>query len=124
MAVAPRRVRPSCRAFRLEDVRRSDDDALFPSGEIVKVLHLGKFYPPARGGMETILALICEKTADQVRNRALVANDTSRTVAERHGDVDVLRVGAWKKIGAVALCPMMPLRLARETADLIIIHEP
>ncbi len=90
----------------------------------MNVLHLGKFYPPARGGMETILALICEKTAGRVRNRALVANAGPATVAERHGEVDVVRVGAWKRIGAVALCPGMPVRLAREDADLIIIHEP
>ena len=32
----------------------------------MKVLHLGKFYPPAKGGMETILALICERTAQHV----------------------------------------------------------
>ncbi len=90
----------------------------------MKVLHLGKFYPPARGGMETILALICEKTSGQVQNRAIVANDTRMTVAERHGDVEVVRLGAWAKIGAVAACPTMPVRLAQEEADLVIIHEP
>src|SRR5687767_15874475 len=117
MAVAPRRVRPSCRAFRLEDVRRSDDDALFPSGEIVKVLHLGKFYPPAKGGMERILALICERTAQHVQNRVIVSNSSAWTVEERHGSIDVLRVAALTRIGAVAICPRMPFELAREDAD-------
>ena len=51
----------------------------------MKVLQLGKFYPPAKGGMETILALICERTAQHVRNRVIVANSKPTTVEERHG---------------------------------------
>lgn len=90
----------------------------------MKVLHLGKFYPPARGGMETILALICERTSGEVQNRVLVANSSSGTVKERHGSVDVIRVGAVARIGAVSVCPTLPLALAREEADLIVLHEP
>ena len=88
------------------------------------VLHLGKFYPPAKGGMETILALICERTAQQVQNRVLVSNTRATTVEERHDGVDVVRVAAIMRIGAVAVCPRMPLALAREDADIIVLHEP
>ena len=59
--------------------------ALLAGGAIVKVLHLGKFYPPAKGGMETILRLICLETANHVQNRVLVANDGFVDVEERHG---------------------------------------
>jgi glycosyltransferase involved in cell wall biosynthesis len=90
----------------------------------VKVLHLGKFYPPAKGGMETILALICERTAQHVKNRVLVANTSSSTVEERHGSIEVTRVAALTRIGAVAVCPRMPFDLAREEADIIVLHEP
>jgi glycosyltransferase involved in cell wall biosynthesis len=90
----------------------------------VKVLQLGKFYPPAKGGMETILALICERTSQHVRNRALVANTRCATVEERHGSVEVLRAAAVTRIGAVAVCPTMPAELAREHADIIVLHEP
>jgi glycosyltransferase involved in cell wall biosynthesis len=90
----------------------------------VKVLHLGKFYPPAKGGMETILALICERTAQHVKNRVLVANTSSSTVEERHGSIEVTRVAALARIGAVAVCPRMPFDLAREEADIIVLHEP
>jgi len=90
----------------------------------VKVLHLGKFYPPAKGGMETILALICERTAQHVKNRVIVANGRPSTVEERHGSIDVLRVAAIARIGAVAVCPRMPFDLAREDADVIVLHEP
>jgi len=90
----------------------------------VKVLQLGKFYPPAKGGMETILALICERTAQHVRNRVLVANSRPSTVEERHGSIEVIRVAALTRIGAVAVCPSLPFELARETADIIVLHEP
>jgi glycosyltransferase involved in cell wall biosynthesis len=74
--------------------------------------------------METVLAMICEKTSSQVQNRVLVANDTSATVEERMGPVEVVRVGTMTKAGSVAVCPQMPSRLMRERADLIVIHEP
>lgn len=90
----------------------------------MKVLQLGKFYPPAKGGMETVLALLCERTAQDVRNRVLVANSRPFTVEERHGSIEVLRVAALTRVGAVALCPRMPFELARESADIIVLHEP
>ena len=90
----------------------------------MNVLHLGKFYPPAKGGMETILALLCERTAQHVRNRVIVGNSGASTVAERHGSIDVLRVAALTRIGAVAVCPRMPFDVARENADVIVLHEP
>jgi glycosyltransferase involved in cell wall biosynthesis len=90
----------------------------------MKVLHLGKFYPPAKGGMETILELICDRTSRDVHNRVLVANSGWAASEERHGDVDVLRVPTIAKIGAVAICPTLPFQLARESADVIVIHEP
>ena len=90
----------------------------------MKVLHLGKFYPPAKGGMETILALICERTAQHVRNRVIVGNSRPSTVEERGGSIEVLRVAALTRIGAVAVCPRMPFALAREDADVIVLHEP
>ena len=90
----------------------------------MKVLHLGKYYPPAKGGMETILALICERTAQHVRNRVIVSNSCASTIEERHGSTEVLRVAALTRIGAVAVCPRMPFDLAGEDADLIVLHEP
>jgi glycosyltransferase involved in cell wall biosynthesis len=90
----------------------------------VNVLHLGKFYPPAKGGMETILALLCERTARHVTNRVIVSNSAASTVAERHGSIDVLRVAALARIGAVAVCPRMPFDVSREHADVIVLHEP
>jgi glycosyltransferase involved in cell wall biosynthesis len=90
----------------------------------MRVLQLGKFYPPVKGGMEKVLQLICERTAGHVHNRVLVANDHATTVEETVGGVDVVRLAALAKIGAVAVCPTLPWRLRRERAHIIVIHEP
>jgi rhamnosyl/mannosyltransferase len=90
----------------------------------VKVLHLGKFYPPAKGGMEAMVRLICTETASHVENRVLVANDRFTRVDQRDGRVEVVRLPSLVKVGAVAVCPGFPAQLARENADLIVLHEP
>ena len=90
----------------------------------MRVLHLGKFYPPARGGMETILELICDRTSTDVDNTVLVANDAFSSSVERHGRVNVERVPAVAKVGAVSILPTLPLRVRKTQADLIVIHEP
>jgi rhamnosyl/mannosyltransferase len=90
----------------------------------MKILHLGKFYPPARGGMETILQLVCDHTSPHVRNRVLVANDCRSTVDENRAGTDVVRVAALCRIGSVSICPTMPARLLTEDADIVVIHEP
>ncbi len=90
----------------------------------MKILHLGKFYPPVRGGMETMLELICRRTAGEVENTALVANRRWTHSVERHDGVRVERVPALAKIGAVAVCPTLPAALRAASADLIVLHEP
>ncbi len=90
----------------------------------MKVLHLGKFYPPAKGGMEAILQLICRETSSYVHNRVIVANHGFVRSEEKDGAVDVVRLPVVLKIGAVAICPGFPLQLAREHADVILLHEP
>jgi len=45
-------------------------------------------------------------------------------VEELDGAVEVVRLPAIVKIGAVAVCPGFPAQLAREDADLIVLHEP
>lgn len=90
----------------------------------LRILHVGKFYPPVRGGMEKVLQVVAESERFAVNTHVLVANTSSRTIHENVGGVAVTRVGALAKIGAVALCPAFPLWLRRLDADVIVIHEP
>lgn len=90
----------------------------------LRVLHVGKFYPPARGGMELVLQLLAEGAVGRVDTHVLVANETASTVHESLNGVDVTRVGTVKRVGAVALCPAFPYWLRRIPADVMVIHEP
>jgi glycosyltransferase involved in cell wall biosynthesis len=90
----------------------------------VRVLHVGKFYPPVRGGMETVLASLCEGTARRWGVRAVVAHDGTRTVRERRAGVEVVRVGTLARALSVALSPGLARELWRERFDCVVLHEP
>jgi rhamnosyl/mannosyltransferase len=90
----------------------------------LRVLHVGKFYPPVSGGMERVLQLLCEREKAEVDTRVLVANTGRTTVRETINGVGVTRVANAGSAGSVAICPSLPLWLSRERADLIVIHEP
>jgi glycosyltransferase involved in cell wall biosynthesis len=92
----------------------------------IRVLHIGKFYPPAPGGMEKVVQLLCESERAHagLDSRVLVANTAPRTVDETVHGVPVRRVAALGAIGSVGVCPTFPLAVARVPRDLTVIHEP
>ena len=93
-------------------------------GRPIRVLHVGKFYPPVAGGMERMLQLLCENERPGVDSRVLVANHAGGTVREEPGGVPVTRVRSLGRIGSVGICPTLPLWLRRLEADLMVVHEP
>jgi rhamnosyl/mannosyltransferase len=90
----------------------------------IRVLHLAKYYPPARGGMERMLQLLCESTQDDVDNHVLAANTSARTVDEYVGRVRVTRAACIALVGSVPVCPSFPIWMRRSHADLTVLHEP
>lgn len=90
----------------------------------MRILHLGKFYPPFSGGMETVLETLCRTEQRAHDSRALVMTKSHRTVHEVLDNVSVTRVGSLLTIGAVSVTPTLPLWLSRAQADLIVLHEP
>lgn len=90
----------------------------------MKVLHVGKFYPPVSGGMEKVVQVLCESERPAVDSRVLVAHTSPATVHETVNGVPVTRAASVKKIGAVALCPSFPYWMRRLAADVMVIHEP
>lgn len=88
------------------------------------VLHVGKFYPPVRGGMERALQLLCEEEQQHIDSRVLVAHTRSVTVQEKVHGVPVIRVASYGRAGSVAMCPTFPAWLRHQRADVTVIHEP
>lgn len=88
------------------------------------VLHAAKLYPPAGGGMETVLRDLCDGTAADWTVQVVAANTRAATVRERCGNVDVVRVASYGQAASVPLCPSLPTELWRHHADCVVLHEP
>jgi len=94
------------------------------SARNVRVLHVGKFYPPHRGGMETHLELVCEGLSRNCDVSVVVANDGTRTISDVVGSVPVTRVGTLSHVAGTALSPGMVRAIRMHPADIIHIHWP
>ena len=90
----------------------------------IAVLHVGKFYPPAPGGMERVVQLLCEGEQATTDSQVLVANTGFGTVRERWRGIAVTRAACVAAIGSVGVCPTFPVELARARRDVTVIHEP
>ena len=92
----------------------------------LRVLHVGKYYPPAPGGMEKVVQLLCEneRLLEGIDSRVLVANTEAGTRRETVRGVPVTRLAALGAIGSVGVCPGFPWALARQRRDVTVIHEP
>ena len=56
-----------------------------------RVLQIGKYYPPHRGGMETHLEQLAGELNKSVDLEVLVSNDSRKTAAESVAGVKVLK---------------------------------
>jgi rhamnosyl/mannosyltransferase len=90
----------------------------------VTVLHAGKYYPPIRGGMETVLEHLCVDTAARWNVGVVVANDRLKTVVESQNGVAVVRSATVGRLASVSLAPTLPFHLWRRRSDCLILHEP
>src|SRR5689334_7378238 len=90
----------------------------------LRVLHVGKFYPPHLGGMETHLELLCEGLHRHCDINAIVANDGRRTTSDFVGNVPIIRVGTLGYVAGTPVCPNMVQAIRAHPADIIHIHWP
>lgn len=90
----------------------------------LRVLQVGKYYPPHMGGIETHLQNLSDELQKTVRVRVLVANNGSGTVREPVDGVDVTRVGTVATLAGAPLCPKMVGQIRRSDADITHLHLP
>lgn len=89
-----------------------------------RVVHAAKYYPPVAGGMETVIADLCQGTAPSWDVGVVAAHDEPRTVRERVDGVSVVRAARRGVVSSVPLCPSYPRHLWRAPADCVVLHEP
>jgi glycosyltransferase involved in cell wall biosynthesis len=90
----------------------------------LRVLHVGKFYPPHKGGMETHLRDLCERLGARVETEVVVANDGRADEEALVGGVRVARAGTLLNLGAAPVCPGMARRIRASRADIVHLQFP
>jgi glycosyltransferase involved in cell wall biosynthesis len=90
----------------------------------MRVLHVGKFYPPHPGGIETHLETLCRELGKTMEVRALVANDTRRDEDSMIDGVSVSRLAIDFHIAGAPVCTGMPWRVRGSGADIVHVHLP
>jgi rhamnosyl/mannosyltransferase len=90
----------------------------------LRVVHVGKYYWPVRGGMETYLRDLCARIKDRVDLTVLVSNDRLRTVEESVEGVRVIRVRRWAQIASTPISPGLRRRLRKLAPDVVHVHLP
>jgi glycosyltransferase involved in cell wall biosynthesis len=88
------------------------------------VLHVGKYYPPARGGMEQVLATLCQATQQRIDNRVLVFSDAKWTTHEVVDGIPVTRLATVALARSTPIATEMIGALRAADVDLIVLHEP
>ena len=90
----------------------------------LRVLHVGKFYPPHKGGMETHLRDLCERLQTHVETEVVVASDSRAGSDEFEGGVRVTRAGTLLNLGSSPVCPGMARRIRESKADIVHLQFP
>ncbi len=90
----------------------------------LRVLHVGKFYPPHMGGIETHLQALCGALLSHADVRVLVSSDDRRTIEETVDAVPVARLATLLTAFSTSISPAMVSRIRDSQADLVHIHLP
>ena len=90
----------------------------------MKVLQLGKYYPPYMGGIESHLRQLCGELKSKVDLDVVVCNSEMREVDDEVDGVRVHRCAEIAKVASTSLCPTMPLALSRRDYDILHVHFP
>ena len=90
----------------------------------LRVLHVGKFYPPHAGGMETHVQTLCRALAATLDVQLIVAADGPQGTVELDHGVRVRRIGTLASIGAATVNPGMARAIREARAELVHFHHP
>lgn len=96
----------------------------YPRPARIRVLHLGKYYPPYRGGMESHLECLSNELNRLVDLEVIVANTSWRTAHEIVDGIKVTRVGKMFDLQSAPICPDLVRKIRQVKADIVHLHWP
>ncbi len=88
------------------------------------VTHVGKFYPPHMGGMETHLQTLSNELRRSLVVKVIVANETRDLCQEVVDGVEVTRLANLATVRSMPFCPHMPAALRSVRSDIVHLHLP
>src|SRR5271156_3704443 len=88
------------------------------------VMHVGKFYRPHFGGIETHVEALCQELVKSMNVRVLVASDSRRSEECVIDGVNVSRVAQSMSVFGAPVCLSMPRRIRSGRPDLVHLHLP
>ncbi len=93
---------------------------------MLRVCHLGKYYPPAPGGIETHVRVLARAQADLGASVQVfcINHEDGPTAVEQDGPVEVTRFGRAVRAGKFDVCPDLLDRLRRVEADILHVQVP
>src|SRR5215210_3607178 len=92
----------------------------------MRICHLGKYYPPAPGGIEAHVRTLAAAQAalGAAVQVVCIRHDPGPTVVEADGPVAVVRSRRVAAVAKLDVCPELPATLARVEADVLHLHVP
>jgi glycosyltransferase involved in cell wall biosynthesis len=92
----------------------------------MKILQVGKYFPPEPGGMETSLFQLCDglTQVEGVNVTCLVANTSPSTVTENVGKIGVIRAARFGSVASTPICPTFRRKDLERNHDLLHFHLP
>lgn len=90
----------------------------------LRVLHVGKYYPPRMGGIEVHLEALCGELQRHLEVEVVVANDALRGTSGMVKGVRVSRVGTLFDLANAPVCPGLVRKIREVGADIVHIHLP
>lgn len=90
----------------------------------MRVLHVGKFYPPHKGGIETYLESLCRELKSSVALDVVVSADDRRSHDEVVDGVPVRRLPTWFTFSSAAIGPGLVRAIRKSPADIVHLHFP
>lgn len=100
--------------------------ALAAAEPAIRVCHLGKYYPPAAGGIESHVHTMAHAQAELgLAVQVFCINHRSGpTTIEHDGPIEVVRFGRAASAAKLDVCPDLGSALARVRADILHLHVP
>jgi glycosyltransferase involved in cell wall biosynthesis len=97
---------------------------MWMTGRRMRVLHVGKFYPPHHGGMESHVQTLARELSADVDVQVLVSSDGRQTVHETLDGIPVTRMGTLASFASASINPGMARAIREANADVVHFHHP